>query len=277
EAVVFITGQVGSKLIGSDAFQEADIVGITMPITKHSFLVRRAEDVPQALAEAFYIANTGRPGPVLVDVTKDAQESEMQVSWPPVMDLPAYRPRTRCRRRQRREAATLIQEAKRPVLYVGGGTMRAQTATELTELAKTTGAPVVTTLNARGVFPDHDRQNLGMPGMHGTVSAVSALQMSDLLITLGARFDDRVTGQLASFAPQAKVIHADIDPAEISKNRAGDGPIVGDVKAILPELTQQVRNSFDTHGTPHLTEGGDISNRTRATYPLGYPPTDDGL
>src|SRR5699024_9973194 len=221
----------------------------TMPITKHSFLVRRAEDVPQALAEAFYIANTGRPGPVLVDVTKDAQESEMQFSGPPVMDLPGYRPVTRGRSRQVREAAKLIQEAKRPVLYVGGGTMRAQAATELTELAKTTGAPVVTTPNARGVFPDHDRHHLGMPGMHGTVSAVSALQMSDLLITLGARFDDRVTGQLASFAPQAKVIHADIDPAEISKTRAAYVPIVGDVQAILPQLTQQVDTIFNTHCT----------------------------
>src|SRR5699024_8150319 len=277
EAVVFITGQVGSKLIGSDAFQEADIVGITMPITKHSFLVRRAEDVPQALAEAFYIANTGRPGPVLVDVTKDAQESEMQCSWPAVMHLPGYRPVTRGHSRQVRDAAKRIQAAKRPVRYAGGGTIRPPAATELTELAKTTGAPHDTTRNARGVFPDHGRQNLGMPGMHGTVAAVSAPQMSDLLITLGARFDDRVTGQLASFAPQAKVIHADIDPAEISKNRAADVPIVGDVKAILPELTQQVRNSFDTHGTPDLTEWWDIINRTRATYPLGYTPTDDGL
>lgn len=277
EAVVFITGQVGSKLIGSDAFQEADIVGITMPITKHSFLVRSAEDVPQALAEAFYIANSGRPGPVLVDVTKDAQESQMEFTWPPTMDLPGYRPVTRGHSRQVREAAKLIQDARRPVLYVGGGTVRAQAANELAELAKLTGAPVVTTLNARGVFPDNDLQNLGMPGMHGTVSAVSALQMSDLLITLGARFDDRVTGQLVSFAPQAKVIHADIDPAEISKNRTADVPIVGDIRAILPELTAQLRSSFEDLGTPDLTEWWHIINRTRDTYPLGYTPTDDGL
>jgi len=277
EAVVFITGQVGSKLIGSDAFQEADIVGITMPITKHSFLVRRAQDIPQALAEAFYIANTGRPGPVLVDITKDAQESEMEFSWPPEMDLPGYRPVTRGHSRQVREAAKLIQEAKRPVLYVGGGAMRAQAAEELAELAKLTGAPVVTTLNARGIFPDNDPQNLGMPGMHGTVAAVSALQMSDLLITLGARFDDRVTGQLASFAPLAKIIHADIDPAEISKNRVADVPIVGDVKTILPELSDQLRTSFAEFGTPDLSEWWEIVNRTRDTYPLGYTKTDDGL
>ena len=277
EAVVFITGQVGSQLIGSDAFQEADIVGITMPITKHSFLVQRAEDIPQALAEAFYIANTGRPGPVLVDITKDAQQDEMEFSWPPAMDLPGYRPVTRGHSRQLREAARLIQEAKKPVLYVGGGTMRAQAAEELAELAKLTGAPVVTTLNARGVFPDDDPQNLGMPGMHGTVAAVSALQMSDLLITLGARFDDRVTGQLASFAPLAKVIHADIDPAEISKNRTADVPIVGDIKTILPDLTEQVRASFAANGTPDLSEWWRIVNRTRETYPLGYTQTDDGL
>jgi len=277
EAVVFITGQVGSQLIGSDAFQEADIVGITMPITKHSFLVQRAEDIPKALAEAFYIANTGRPGPVLVDITKDAQQSEMEFSWPPTMDLPGYRPVTRGHSRQVREAAKLIQEAEKPVLYVGGGTMRAQAADELAELAKLTGAPVVTTLNARGVFPDDDPQNLGMPGMHGTVAAVSALQMSDLLITLGARFDDRVTGQLASFAPMAKVIHADIDPAEISKNRTADVPIVGDLKNILPELTEQVRLSFSENGTPDLSGWWSVVNRTRETYPLGYAPTDDGL
>src|SRR5690625_1965600 len=277
EAVVFITGQVGSNLIGSDAFQEADIVGITMPITTHSFLVRRAEDVPQALAEAFYIANTGRPGPVLVDVTKDAQESSMEFSWPPTMDLPGYRPVTRGHSRQVREAAKLIQDAKRPVLYVGGGTVRAQAAEELAELAQVTVAPLVTTLNARGVFPDNDPHNLGMPGMHGTVAAVSALQMSDLLITLGARFDERVTGQLASFAPMAKVIHADIDPAEISKNRTADVPIVGYLKNILPELTEQVRLSFSEHGTPDLSGWWSVVHRTRETYPLGYAPTDDGL
>lgn len=201
----------------------------------------------------------------------------MEFSWPPVMDLPGYRPVTRGHSRQVREAAKLIQEAKRPVLYVGGGTMRAQASEELAELVRVTGAPVVTTLNARGIFPDSDPQNLGMPGMHGTVSAVSALQMSDLLITLGARFDDRVTGQLVSFAPQAKVIHADIDPAEISKNRTADVPIVGDVKTILPELSEHVRTSFADNGTPDLSEWWRIINRTRETYPLGYTATDDGL
>lgn len=277
QSVIYITGQVNSALIGSDAFQEADIVGITMPVTKHSILVTRAEDIPQAMAEAFYISTTGRPGPVLVDISKDAQESEMEFSWPPKMDLPGYRPVTRGHSRQVREAAKLISEAKRPVLYVGGGTMRAGAAAELKELAEVTGAPVVTTLNARGVFPDSHEQNLGMPGMHGTVSAVAALQMSDLLITLGARFDDRVTGQLASFAPRAKVIHADIDPAEISKNRVADVPIVGDVKEIIPELTVEVRASQEAGSRVDLSDWWKILNRTRETYPLGYTPTEDGL
>lgn len=277
ESVVFITGQVGSPLIGSDAFQEADIVGITMPITKHSRLVTRAEDIPEALAEAFHISTTGRPGPVLIDVTKDAQQDEMEFSWPPTIDLPGYRPVTRGHSRQIREAAKLIGEAKRPVLYVGGGTVRSGAAAELMQLAEITGAPVVTTLNARGVFPDSHDQHMGMPGMHGTVGAVAALQMSDLLITLGARFDDRVTGQLSTFAPQAKVIHADIDPAEISKNRTADVPIVGDVKEIIPDLVDELRTNFATGEKPDLTQWWRILNKTRETYPLGYTNTDDGL
>ena len=209
QAVVFITGQVSSAAIGTDAFQEADIVGITMPITKHSRLVTRPEDVPQALAEAFHIAATGRPGPVLVDVTKDAQQGEFEFAWPPRIDLPGYRPVLRGHPRQIREAARLIREARRPVLYVGGGVARGEAHEELRALAELTGAPVVTTLTARGVFPDSHPQHLGMPGMHGGVPAVAALQQADLLITLGARFDDRVTGHLPSFAPGARVIHAD--------------------------------------------------------------------
>ncbi|MFC7402704.1 acetolactate synthase large subunit [Citricoccus sp. GCM10030269] len=277
EACVFITGQVASAAIGSDAFQEADIVGITMPITKHSRLVTDANDIPQALAEAFHIAITGRPGPVLIDVPKDVQQAQMEFSWPPTIDLPGYRPVVRGHSKQVREAARLIQQAERPVLYVGGGVSRGHASIELKELAELTGAPVVTTLTARGVFPDSHQQHVGMPGMHGSVSAVSALQMSDLLITLGARFDDRVTGQLSSFAPKAKVIHADIDPAEISKNRAADVPIVGSVKEIIPELTEAVRESFSQSGTPDLAEWWTVLNRLRETYPIGYTPTEDGL
>ncbi|AXR73275.1 acetolactate synthase large subunit [Auritidibacter ignavus] len=277
EAVVFITGQVGAQLIGSDAFQEADIVGVTMPITKHSRLVTRSEDIPQVLAEAFYIATSGRPGPVLVDITKNAQEGTLDFAWPPKPNIPGYRPVTRGHSRQVREAAKLINSASRPVLYVGGGAARGEAQKELLELVELTGAPVVTTLNARGMVPDSHEQNLGMPGMHGTVAAVTALQMSDLLITLGARFDDRVTGKLSSFAPKAKVIHADIDPAEISKNRAADVPIVGDLKEILPDLYQDVTALRESEGTPDLSEWWTVLNKVRSTYPLGYPPTDDGL
>ncbi|MCU1434623.1 MAG: acetolactate synthase 1 catalytic subunit [Pseudarthrobacter sp.] len=275
--LVAITGQVSSGVIGTDAFQEADIVGITMPITKHSFLVTNPNDIPHVMAEAFHLASTGRPGPVLVDVAKDAQQGQMTFSWPPKIDLPGYRPVTRGHNKQVREAAKLIAAASKPVLYVGGGVVKAHASAELRELAELTGAPVVTTLMARGVFPDSHPQHVGMPGMHGTVSAVTALQQSDLLITLGARFDDRVTGVLKTFAPNAKVIHADIDPAEISKNRAADVPIVGSVKEIIPELSEAIRVQFDATGTPDLTTWWAFLNNLKETYPLGWTEPEDGL
>jgi acetolactate synthase-1/2/3 large subunit len=275
--LVAITGQVSSGVIGTDAFQEADIVGITMPITKHSFLVTDPNDIPHVMAEAFHLASTGRPGPVLVDVAKDAQQGQMTFSWPPKIDLPGYRPVTRGHNKQVREAAKLIAAASKPVLYVGGGVVKAHASAELRELAELTGAPVVTTLMARGVFPDSHPQHVGMPGMHGAVSAVTALQQSDLLITLGARFDDRVTGVLKTFAPHAKVIHADIDPAEISKNRAADVPIVGSVKEIIPELTEAIRSQFEAAGTPDLTTWWAFLNNLKETYPLGWTEPDDGL
>ncbi|MHA7288090.1 acetolactate synthase large subunit [Arthrobacter sp. MDT3-24] len=275
--MVAITGQVSSGVIGTDAFQEADIVGITMPITKHSFLVTDPNDIPHVMAEAFHLASSGRPGPVLVDIAKDAQQGQMTFSWPPKIDLPGYRPVTRGHNKQVREAAKLIASATKPVLYVGGGVVKAHAAAELRELAELTGAPVVTTLMARGVFPDSHPQHVGMPGMHGTVSAVTALQQSDLLITLGARFDDRVTGILKSFAPNAKVIHADIDPAEISKNRTADVPIVGSVKEIIPELTEAVRSQFESAGTPDLTTWWAFLNNLKETYPLGWTEPEDGL
>ncbi|CEA08497.1 Acetolactate synthase large subunit IlvB1 [Arthrobacter saudimassiliensis] len=275
--MVAITGQVSSAVIGSDAFQEADIVGITMPITKHSYLVTKAEEIPAVLAEAFHIATSGRPGPVLVDVTKDAQQARTMFSWPPKIDLPGYRTVVRGHSKQVREAARLIGAAQRPVFYVGGGVLKANASAELLELAELVGAPVVTTLQARGVFPDSHRQHAGMPGMHGSVSAVTALQQSDLLITLGARFDDRVTGVLSSFAPGAKVIHADIDPAEISKNRPADVPIVGSVKEIMPELTEAVRAQFDAAGTPDLSAWWQVIDKLRETYPTGWTDPEDGL
>ena len=270
-----ITGQVNSTSIGTDAFQEADIVGITMPITKHSFLVTNAQDIPGVLAAAVLIATTGRPGPVLVDIAKDAQNGKMEFIWPPKVDLPGYKPVTKPHGKQIQAAAQLIKEAKRPVLYVGGGIVRAGAAKELLELSKIIGAPVVTTLMARGAFPDSNEQNLGMPGMHGTVPAVTALQKSDLLITLGARFDDRVTGQVKTFAVGAKVIHVDIDPAEIGKIRFADVPIVGDVKEVLVELNAELNTELK--GTkPDLKEWWTFLNDLRTRYPLGYTQPDDG-
>ncbi|MGW9414202.1 acetolactate synthase large subunit [Arthrobacter cupressi] len=275
--LVAITGQVSAAVIGTDAFQEADIVGITMPITKHSFLVTDPEDIPHVMAEAFHLASTGRPGPVLVDIAKNAQVGNMTFSWPPKVDLPGYRPVVRGHNKQVREAARLIAESRKPVLYVGGGVVKGHASAELLELAELTGAPVVTTLMAKGSFPDSHAQHVGMPGMHGSVSAVTALQQADLLITLGARFDDRVTGVLSTFAPNAKVIHADIDPAEISKNRLADVPIVGSVKEIIPELTEAVRNQFGQSGTPDLASWWSFLNNLRDTYPLGWTEPEDGL
>ncbi|GAB2506558.1 acetolactate synthase large subunit [Microbacterium petrolearium] len=268
-----ITGQVFSTLMGTDAFQEADIVGITMPITKHSFLVRTAEDIPGALAAAYEIATTGRPGPVLVDITKDAQQNEMTFSWPPKYDLPGYRPVTKAHGKQIQAAASLIAEARKPVLYVGGGVIRARASAGLRTLAETSGAPVVTTLMARGAFPDSHPQHLGMPGMHGSVPAVLALQEADLVVALGARFDDRVTGKASLFAPHAKIVHVDIDPAEIGKIKAVDVPIVGDLKDVLVDLDAALRGTerADTEEWWAYLHG------LQDQYPLGYTPTSDGL
>ncbi|HPT95562.1 MAG TPA: acetolactate synthase large subunit [Microbacteriaceae bacterium] len=270
-----ITGQVYSTLMGTDAFQEADIVGITMPITKHSFLVKRAEDVPAAIAAAYEIASTGRPGPVLVDITKDAQQEEATFVWPPKIDLPGYRPVTKAHGKQINAAAQLLAEAKKPVLYVGGGVIRSRASEELLALAEQTGAPVVTTLMARGAFPDSHPQHLGMPGMHGTVPAVLALQEADLLISLGARFDDRVTGKASLFAPHAKVVHVDIDPAEIGKIRTADVPIVGDLRDVLIDLSM----AFSTLAAEaaDTTEWWSYLDGLRNEFPLGYAPTGDGL
>ncbi|MCU1583698.1 MAG: acetolactate synthase large subunit [Microbacteriaceae bacterium] len=274
--LIAITGQVFSTSMGTDAFQEVDIVGITMPITKHSFLVTRPEDIPATIAAAYHIATTGRPGPVLVDVTKDCQQNSAPFVWPPKVDLPGYRPVTKAHGKQIQAAAQLLAEAKRPVFYVGGGVIRAQASPELLELAELVGAPVVTTLMARGAFPDSNRLNLGMPGMHGTVPAVLAIQESDLLISLGARFDDRVTGKPSEFAPHAKVIHVDIDPAEISKIRLADVPIVGDAKDVIADLTVAFRDAL-TSTTPDLTEWWVRLDSLRAQFPLGYDEPDDGL
>ncbi len=274
--MVAITGQVFSTLMGTDAFQEADIVGITMPVTKHSFLVKRAEDIPGAIAAAFEVASTGRPGPVLVDITKDAQQQTAPFVWPPRIDLPGYRPVTKAHGKQIQAAATLLAESKKPVLYVGGGVIRAHASAELLTLAESTGAPVVTTLMARGAFPDSHPQHLGMPGMHGTVPAVLALQESDLIVSLGARFDDRVTGKAALFAPNAKVVHVDIDPAEISKIRTADVPIVGDVRDVLVDLDTAFRGAIGS-GTPDTEEWWSYLDGLKSEFPLGYAQPEDGL
>ncbi len=276
--MVAITGQVPSAAIGTDAFQEADIRGITMPITKHSFLITDPAEISQAIAQAFHLASTGRPGPVLVDIAKDALQADTTFVWPDSIDLPGYNPRTRPHSKQIREAAKLILSSRQPVLYVGGGVIRGNASASLRILAELTGIPVVTTLMARGAFPDSHTQHLGMPGMHGTVAAVGALQKADLLITLGARFDDRVTGKLSSFAPNAAVIHADIDPAEIGKNREADIPIVGDVGEVIPELIAAIKAEIELGNIGDYAGWWKELNRMRETYPLGYDlPTDGTL
>ncbi len=274
--VVAITGQVGRGLIGTDAFQEADISGITMPITKHNFLVRDGDDIARVIAEAFHIAKSGRPGAVLVDIPKDVLQGQCTFSWPPQIDLPGYKPNTKPHSKQVREAAKLIAAARKPVLYVGGGVIRGEASEELLNLAELTGIPVVTTLMARGAFPDSHPQHLGMPGMHGTVAAVGSLQKSDLLIALGTRFDDRVTGRLDSFAPEAKIIHADIDPAEIGKNRHADVPIVGDVKAVITDLIEALRREGISAATLNIDNWWEYLRSVQSTYPLSYDPQSDG-
>jgi acetolactate synthase-1/2/3 large subunit len=270
--LVAITGQVNSTAIGTDAFQEADIRGITMPITKHSFLIKDVAGIPLAIKEAFHIAGTGRPGPVLVDIAKDALVAKAPFVWPEEMDLPGYRPTIKPHTRQIRAAAKLISESQRPVLYVGGGVTLARAHEELAEFVAKTHIPVVTTLMARGAFPDSHELNMGMPGMHGTVAAVGALQKSDLIIALGTRFDDRVTGRLDSFAQGAKVIHADIDPAEIGKNRAVDVPIVGDVR----ETLRQLNEAIEAHPKPDADPWRRQLGAMKARYQPRWEEAPDG-
>jgi acetolactate synthase-1/2/3 large subunit len=273
--IVAITGQVPSAAIGTDAFQEADIRGVTMPVTKHNYLITDPADIPRAIAEAFHIASTGRPGAVLVDIAKDALQKETTFNYPKNVSLAGYNPVLEPKSEAIRDAAALIAQSKKPVLYVGGGVIKANAAKELMQLAEITGAPVVTTLMARGAFPDSHPQHLGMPGMHGTVAAVTALQKADLLITLGARFDDRVTGKLSTFAPNAKIIHADIDPAEIGKNRHADVAIIGDLKNILRALCPATKTAL-SKSAPDLTPWLAETYGWRSKFPLGYDKPSDG-
>jgi len=273
--IVAITGQVPSAAIGTDAFQEADIRGVTMPVTKHNYLITDPADIPRAIAEAFHIASTGRPGAVLVDIAKDALQKETTFNYPKNVSLAGYNPVLEPKAEAIADAATLIAQSKKPVLYVGGGVIKANAAKELLQFAEITGAPVVTTLMARGAFPDSHMQHLGMPGMHGTVAAVTALQKADLLITLGARFDDRVTGKLSTFAPNAKIIHADIDPAEIGKNRHADVALIGDLKNILRALSPATKSAL-AKSQPDLTPWLTETYGWRTKFPLGYDKPSDG-
>jgi acetolactate synthase-1/2/3 large subunit len=273
--VVAITGQVASGAIGTDAFQEADIRGITMPVTKHNFLVTDPADIARAVAEAFHIASTGRPGAVLVDIAKDALQMMTDYNYPKNIDLAGYHPISKPADGAIRDAARLIAESRSPVLYVGGGAIKSAAHKELLQLAELTGAPVVTTLMALGAFPNSHPQHLGMPGMHGTVAAVTALQKADLLITLGARFDDRVTGKLSSFAPNAKILHADIDPAEIGKNRRADVAVIGDLKLTIAALIPAVKDEFKK-SKPDLGAWWTQVNSWRERFPLAYDLPADG-
>jgi len=273
--MVAITGQVPSLAIGTDAFQEADIRGITMPFAKHNYLITDPADIPRAIAEAFHIASTGRPGPVLVDIAKDALQKMTDFNYPTSVNLKGYQPRLEPNAQAIADAAALITQSSKPIFYVGGGVIKAEAHRELLEIANLLGAPVVTTLMARGAFPDSHPLHLGMPGMHGTVAAVTGLQKADLLITLGARFDDRVTGKLSTFAVNAKVLHCDIDPAEIHKNRFADVAVIGDVKHTLQALIPALKAAL-AKNKPDLSEWLRQMNSLKSSYPLGYDQPSDG-
>jgi acetolactate synthase-1/2/3 large subunit len=274
--MVCVTGQVAAANIGTDAFQEADVVGITQPITKHNELVTDPAQIARAIGEAFHIASSGRPGPVLVDIAKSALAARTTFSWPQPFDLRGYHPVVSPHSKSIQEAARLLATSRRPVLYVGGGVIRSGAWEGLRKLVDASGAAVVTTLMARGALPDSHPQHLGMPGMHGTVSAVAALQKADLIVALGTRFDDRVTGKLESFAPHATIVHSDIDPAEIGKNRIVDVPIVGDLKDVFAELVPALAEEHRKHGKPDLEAWWRQLDKWRETYPLGFTHTDDG-
>ncbi len=275
--MVCLTGQVPTSAIGTDAFQECDTVGITRSVTKHNELVMTAQDIPRAIREAFHIATTGRPGPVLVDLPKDVLQNTMEWYWPEAIDLPGYKPTLKGHPRMIREAARLILASERPVLYIGGGILKARAAAALRELAELLDIHVVTTLMARGAFPDSHPLCLGMPGMHGNATAVTALQRADLLIALGARFDDRVTGKVAAFAPEAKIIHVDIDPAEQGKVRRPDVPIVGDCRLVIEELIREVRNLLSAGETRADTSAWKQRvSGWKENFPYTYEPSEPG-
>jgi acetolactate synthase-1/2/3 large subunit len=268
--LVAITANVSRPLIGTDAFQEADITGITAPITKHNWLVTEPEELPRILKEAFYVARTGRPGPVLVDVPKDVLNAEIEWDgYPESVDIPGYHPPVREEPRLK-DAALLVRSSTRPVIYLGGGVRVSNAHKEVFAFAELVGAPLVTTVHGKGAFPETNPQCLGMFGMHGSRYSNYTVQNSDLIIALGARFDDRVTGKLSTFAPEAKVVHLDVDPAEISKLVTATVPLVGDLKMLLPQLTEEVRRAFAHHGKPDISAWWKRVEEWRQKHPLRY-------
>ncbi len=274
--VVAITGQVAQTSIGMDAFQEAHTWGISMPCTKHNYLVTDVEQIPDVIREAFHLAATGRPGPVLVDIPKDLLVETMTWHRPGEINLPGYKPSVKGHPKQVQTAVELINESERPVLYAGGGIIRANAADRLRRFAEVANLPTVTTLMGRGGIPDSHPLALGMPGMHGNYTAIMAMQRSDLLVTIGARFDDRVTGKVDAFAPDAKVIHVDVDPAEISKVRFADVPIVGDAGAVLEQLVFAMEHLLDTKPAPERREWFDTIHTWQEEHPLAYDQDPDG-
>ncbi len=277
--LIVVSGQVATGSIGTDAFQECDITGVTMGITKHNWLIKDVDDIPRVVAAAFHVATTGRPGPVLIDLPKDISNTTMEWYWPSSideLDLPGYHPVTLGDPVLVGQAADLISKAERPVLYVGGGVLKSRGADALRALAERSGIPVVTTLMARGAFPDSHPQALGMPGMHGHYTAVTAMQRSDLLVSLGARFDDRVTGKISAFAPEAKIIHVDIDPAELGKVRVPDVGIAGDCRLVIEELLLAMDARGDRPVVQDLAPWWKQINEWRERFPLHYADADGG-
>ena len=279
--MICITGQVPTSAIGTDAFQECDTVGITRSVTKHNELIMSADEIPLIVRQAFHIATTGRPGPVLIDVPKDCLQNMMTWHWPTdeevLESLPGYKPNTKGHSRMIKEAARLILDSKQPVLYVGGGVLKARAADALRELAELINTPVVTTLMARGAFPDSHPLCLGMPGMHGNATAITAMQKSDLLINLGARFDDRITGKVSTFAPDAKIIHVDIDPAEQGKVRRPDVPIVGDCRLVIEELVKTIKEMLaNGDAQTDISAWKSRVSGWQEQFPLFYSPSEPG-
>ncbi|MBA4370965.1 MAG: acetolactate synthase, large subunit, biosynthetic type, partial [Coriobacteriaceae bacterium] len=271
--MVVMTAQVSTAVIGTDAFQESDITGITLPVTKHNYLVKDASDLPEVMKEAFHIATTGRPGPVLIDLPVDVTKTEIGFRYPDSVNLPGYKPTYRGHSKQIKQAAGLIARARKPLLYIGGGVIASGAAKEIKELAELMQLPVTTTMMGKGAFPEDHHLWIGMPGMHGAKYTNYALTETDLLIAIGVRFDDRVTGKLAAFATKAKIIHVDIDPAEIGKNRAVDVPIVGDAKQVAHELVADLRK---TGAEPKTEAWWRVVDDWRKRFPLHYGHEGEG-